>query len=223
LALAVVGALALAACGSKSSSNGSGGNGVGGGFAAIVARTGSAKYKVTYQQGNEKPFTIAQNPPRFSFITDGSATYVTADGSAVSCSGTAKSATCTSKSGGGALIKQGLTRVLGTLGALFVSEAGKGIPGLGNIKSTDKSIAGRAAACATIDASTLGALGAALGSGSYSACVDKQSGVMLESTADDGNGHVTDIKATAYGSPTEADLTPPSKPIVSPGFTVPST
>ncbi len=228
VAVAIVGALALAACGGKSSSKGSngatkGGSSSGNDFSSLVAKTNNAKYKVTYQSGSDTPFTIAQDPPRFSYTTESSGTYVTADGSAVSCSGTGSTATCTALPGGGAAIKQGLTTSFGAIGALLVSQAGKGIPGLSSItKTTGKTIAGRDAECATIDASSLGVLGAAIGKGSYSVCVDKATGVMLESKTDDGNGHTTDVKATAFGTPSDADLTPPATPVTIPGLT-PST
>jgi hypothetical protein len=230
VAVAVVSAMALAACGGKSSSSGSSNNGSNGGssksgndFSSLIAKTNNAKYKVTYQSGSEAPFTIAQDPPRFSYTTESSGTYVTADGSAVSCSGTGPTATCTSLPGGGDAIKQGLTTSFGAIGALLVSQAGKGIPGLASIsKTTGKTLAGREAECATIDASSLGVLGAAIGKGSYSVCVDKATGVMLESKTDDGNGHTTDVKATAFGTPSDSDLTPPATPVTIPGLT-PST
>ena len=226
LAATVLATLVLAACGGGGgSSNGAGNNNTGGSngggaFASLLEKTKAAKYKVTYQSGSDKPFTISQDPPRFSYTTADSSTYVGADGAAVSCSGTGSTATCTSLPGGGDAIKQGLTGAFGSLGALFVSEAGKGIPGLGGIsKTTGKKIAGRDAECATIDKGTLGVLGAALGDGSYSVCIDKQTGVMLESKSDDGKGHVDDIKATAFGTPSDADLTPPATPITIPGLT----
>ncbi len=227
LAVAVVGTLALAACGGgKSTSNFSAGKGAttspgakGGGsdFSSLVAKTSAAKYKVTYQSGTDTPFTIAQDPPRFSYISGDSSTYVTADGSAVSCSGTGPTATCTSIPGSGASIRQGLTSSFGAIGALLVSESGKGIPGLTSVsKTSSQTIAGRDAVCATIDASSLGVLGAAI-KGSYTVCVDKATGVMLESRSDDGKGNVSDVKATDFGTPSDADFTPPATPITIPG------
>jgi hypothetical protein len=227
VAVAVLSALVLAGCGKSSSNGGAPGDatkpGAKGGnrdFAALIARTNAAKYKVTYQSGSDTPFTIAQDPPRFSYTSGDSSTFVTADGSAVSCSGTGPTATCTSMPGGGASIKQGLTASFGAVGALFVSQAGRGIPGLTNIsKTTTKTIAGRDAVCATIDASSLGVLGAAIGTGSFSVCIDTDTGVMLESKTDDGKGDTTDVKATEFGAPSDADLTPPATPITIPGLT----
>jgi hypothetical protein len=225
LAVAVAGAVAIAGCGSEGTSSGRPGDGgsSGGGseFSKLLAKTKAAKYKITYQRGEDTPFTVAQDPPRFSWTSGSSATYVTADDSVVSCSGTGPSATCTDQPGIADSIKQGLTSAFGAIGALFVTEAGKGIPGLGAIKTTDKSIAGRDAACATIDGGILGDLGAAI-KGSYSVCVDKKLGVILESNADDGNGHTFDVKATEFGTPTDADLTPPVTPTTTSGVTTPS-
>lgn len=219
LATAVLATLILAACGGGGTSSNGGGND----YASLVAKGATAKYKITYQNGTQTPFTVAQDPPRFSYGTADSATYVTADGAAVACSGTGASATCTSLPGGGDAVRQGLTGLFGAVGSLFFSQAVKDIPGLGNItKTTSKTIAGRDAICATIDASTLGVLGAVLGDGSYSSCLDKSTGVILQSKADDGKGTIIDIKATDFGTPTDADLTPPATPITIPGVT-PST
>jgi hypothetical protein len=234
LAVAVVGALALAACGSSKGApsvqgggtSPSGSNG-GNDFASLVAKTNAATYKVTYQSGSQTPFTISQKGHQFSYVSGGSATYVTADGAAISCSGSGSSATCTSLPGGGDAIKQGLTSAFGAVGALFVSNAGKGIPGLAGItKTSSKTIAGRDAKCVTLDASSLGILGAALGKGSFSVCVDTKTGVMLSSTSDDGNAHVSAVTATAFGDPTVADLTPPATPQTIPSIpslTIPTT
>jgi hypothetical protein len=229
MAVAVLLALAISACGSKSSpkesseapGGGSGGNSE---FSKLIAKTNAATYKVTYQSGGSTSFTIAQKPPLFSYREGTTSTYVTSDGSAVSCSGTGASATCTSLPGSGDSIKQGLSSAFGALGAALVASAGKGIPGLSSIsKTSSKTIAGRDAACATIDSGSLGALGATI-KGSYSVCVDKATGVMLESSATDPSGKVSEIKATAFGEPTDADLTPPSPPVTIPGLpTTPST
>jgi hypothetical protein len=227
VAVVALGAVVLVACGGKSSSKGSAGGGSkgGGDFASIVARASAATYKITYNAGKDTEFTIAQKPPRFSYRSGDSATYVTADGSAVACSvvgvgatTTTVTPTCTAMPGGDA-VKQGLTSAFGAVGALFVSDAGKGIPGLASISRTStRSIAGREAICATLDSSNLGIFSGAI-KGSYSACVDKATGVMLQSKLDDGNGHVSGVKATAFGTPTEADLTPPAPPITIPGVT----
>jgi hypothetical protein len=213
LALATV---ALAGCGSSTSTGGTGaGSGGGSEFSKLLAKTNAATYKVTYRRGDDTPFTIAQKPPRFSYTSGDSSTYVTADGSAISCSGKGPTATCTAMAGGGDAVKQGLTSLFGALGALFVSEANQNIPGLESLKSNDKSIAGRDAACAKLDGGILGVLGAAI-KASALVCVDKETGVLLESTADDGGGSTASIKATAFGEPTDADLTPPATPITLP-------
>ena len=77
-------------------------------------------------------------------------------------------------------------------------------------------VAGRDAACATIDAGNLGALSAAL-KGSYSVCIDKETGIMLQAKADSGSGSTEDITATDFGEPTAADFTPPATPSTIPG------
>ena len=195
---------------------GSSGGGGSDEISKLLAKTKEAKYKVTYESGNDKPITIAQDPPRFSYVQGDSSTYVTADGSAVSCSGTGSAATCTKLPGNGASVIQSLSASFGSLATLFLSEAGKGIPGLANIKTTDKKIAGRDAACATIDSSTLGVLGAAI-KGSYSVCIDKKTGIMLQTKSDDGSGSTGDLTATDFGTPTDADLTPPATPSSIPG------
>ena len=216
----VLALVALAGCGSSGkSTGGSGDDGSGDGksseFSKLLAKTSAATYKVTYQSGDDDPFTIAQEPPRFSYTSGDSSTYVTADGSAISCSGKGSTATCTAMPGGGDAIKQGLSSAFGVIGALFVSEANQNIPGLASLKSNDKVIAERDAACAKLDGGILGVLGAAI-KASYSVCVDKETGVMLESIADDGNGHSSTLKATHFGEPTETHHTPPATPITLP-------
>ena len=220
VAVGTLGFVLLAAC-SKGSSNGSSGGGGSSDFASILAETNAAKYKVTYKSGSATPFTIAQDPPRFSYTSGDASTYVTAAGSVVTCSlgggpPTSGAPACTAMAGAGDSVKQGLISAFGAVGALLVSDAGAGIPGLTKISRTSaKSIAGRDAICATIDAGILGDLGAGI-TGSYSVCLDRATGAMLESKSDDGKGHVADVKATAFSTPTDADVTPPAKPISPP-------
>jgi hypothetical protein len=219
----IVGLLTLSACGSGGSSiTGGGGNGANSSnsIATLIARSKSAKYKVTYQSGTDAPFTIAQDPPRFSYVSGDSSTFVPATGSAVACTGSGSSATCTDIAGTGDAIRQSLTTSFGTIGAALLSAAGTGVPGLSSITQlSTRKIAGRTAECATLDSASLGVLGAALGKNSYSVCVDKQTGVMLQSKADSGNGSTTEIVATAFSTPTDADFTPPVTPITIPGLT----
>lgn len=202
----------------KSGGGNNGSNGAGNSaLSELLAKTKAATYKVTYTSGaQDQPFTIAQDPPRFSYIQGDSSTYVLADGSAVSCSGSGSSATCSTLPGGAAAFKTGLTTAFGAMGALFLSAAGSGIPGLLDIKTTDEKVAGRDASCATIDGSTLGALGGAI-KGSYKVCVDKETGVMLQTKADSGTGTSDDITATDFSEPTDADFTPPATASTIPG------
>lgn len=236
VALLAVGTSALVGCGSGGSSKGAsdggstttdagskgsdttdaGSNGDNSELSKLLEKTKSAKYKVTYQSGDDDPFTIAQDPPRFVYSSGDSATYVLEDGSAVSCSGTGSEATCTKMPGSGESIQAGLSAGFGAFGALFLSEAAKGIPGLGDIKTNEEKIAGRDASCATIDGSTLGALGAAI-KGSYSVCIDKETGVMLRVKSEDGSGTTSDITATDFGEPSDDDFTPPVTPVTIPG------
>ena len=228
LALVAV-AIALTGCGGSSKSSGQPGdttpgnttksgdnNGSGGNdnLSKLLAKAKAATYKVTYQSDNES-FTIAQDPPKFSFVQGDSATYINEDGSAVSCSGTGSTASCTKLPGTGEALKTGLTAGLGAFAALFVSQAAN-IPGLVDIKTTDETIAGRDAACATIDAGNLGALSAAI-KGSYTVCVDKETGIMLQTKSDSGSGSTNDITATDFTNPTDADFTPPATPSTIPG------
>jgi hypothetical protein len=232
IAVVIVAVLALAACGSSgTTSSGSKGGGSNNGgssdgkddFGTLLSKNKAAKYKVTYATGSESPFTIAQDPPRFSYSSGDSSTYVTASGSAISCSGKGSDATCTELPGSGSAIQQAVTAGFGAIGALFVENAGKGIPGLSDIATTSgKTIAGRDAECATLDKSSLGVFGAALGSSSYSVCVDKDTGVLLSSKADDGKGNVSEITATSFGEPSDTDLTPPATPGTLPGVTIPT-
>jgi hypothetical protein len=217
IAVVLVAALALAACGSSSSS-GSGGTGGSGGsndFASLLQQSKTAKYKVTYSRDSGGDITIAQDPPKFALVESGSATYVTADGSAVTCEGSGSSATCTQlPSTSGSSIQQGLSSAFGAIGSALVAATSAGVPGLTNIVSKSGSkIAGRDATCATIDKKSLGIIGSGLPSGaSYSVCVDKDTGVLLSSKSNDGSGNVSSITAKSFASPTAADFTPPATP-----------
>ena len=117
--------------------------------------------------------------------------------------------------GTGAALKTGLTAGLGAFAALFLSQS-SGIPGLVNIKTTDETIAGRDASCATIDAGSLGALASVI-KGSYTVCIDKETGMMLQTKSDSGTGSTEDVTATDVGEPTDADFTPPATPNTLPG------
>ena len=219
VAVVVLALVALAGCGSSGkSTGGSGDDGSGDGksseFSKLLAKT-SGHLQGHVPEWRRRPVHHRPGPPRFSYTSGDSSTYVTADGSTISCSGKGSTATCTAMPGGGDAIKQGLSSAFGVIGALFVSEANQNIPGLASLKSNDKVIAERDAACAKLDGGILGVLGAAI-KASYSVCVDKETGVMLESIADDGNGHSSTLKATHFGEPTETDLTPPATPITLP-------
>lgn len=225
VAVLALGAVALFGCGNgsdKTSADGGSGttdkgsNGDGGGdsgFAELLANAKAAKFKITYTKGDNggEVFTLAQDPPRFAYTTEGSATYITADGAAINCSGSGSSVTCTELPDTGDTYRATLSNVLGAAGAFFLTVAGSSIPGLLDIKTSEDEIAGRAAVCATIDGSTLGALGEAI-KGSYSACVDKKIGVMLRVRSDDGSGSSNDLTATAFEEPSDDDFTPPATP-----------
>lgn len=228
IAVLALGALALTLAGCGDSDKPSGGafntgpgdTGSGGGdseISKLLAKTKAATYKVTYQSGDDDPFTVAQDPPRFAYSSGDSATYVTADGAAVSCSGSGSSETCTELPGSGDTYKTVLGTAFGAAGALFLSAAGTAIPGLADIKTSDGKVAGRDAVCATIDGGILGALGGEDVKGSYSVCVDQETGVMLELNSDNGAGSTTKITATNFGEPTDADFTPPVTPGTVPG------
>jgi hypothetical protein len=232
IAVALVAVIALAACGSSNSSGaGAGGNGShlsspsgatnGGGsstndFASVVGKAKTATYKVTYSNSDGGSFTIAQDPPKFSLIEGESATYVTSDGSSVSCAGSGSAARCTQLPGTGTAVQQGMASAFGAVGTLFTTLASENLHGLLNISTTGKSIAGRDAECATIDKNSLGVLGAAIGDASYQVCMDKDTGVMLSSKASNGSGKADSITATDFGSPSDSDFTPPATPTTVP-------
>jgi len=241
--LLAVGALGLAGCGGDDSdsadgdgssttrgSNGSVTTGsLPGGdseFGRLLARTATATYKVTYESGEEgddsETFTLAQDPPRFAYVTPDVATYVTAEGTAISCTGSGSAAQCTQLPGSGDVYKTGLNSAYGGAAALFLSVAGAAIPGLANIETADETIAGRDAACATIDADLMASLGGENIESSYSVCVDKETGVMLRVVSDDGNGSADNLTATEFGEPSDDDFTPPATPVTIPGLTPPS-
>jgi hypothetical protein len=213
--LLVAGAVALAGCGSGDSSNDAkdGANGDTSPFSELLDKAQKAKYKVTYTSGDtgSEVFTLAQDPPRFAYVSDGRSTYVTADGAAVTCSGSGSSATCKEVPGSGDSYRANLGNAFGAVGAMFLSAAGSAIPDLLDIKTSEDQIAGRDAVCATLDSSTLGALGKAI-KGAYSVCVDKDTGVMLLLESDDGSGASDNLTATKFEAPSDDDFTLPATP-----------
>jgi hypothetical protein len=130
--------------------------------------------------------------------------------------------TCTELPGSGTAVQQAMNSTFGAIGTLFATLASENLHGLVHISTASKSIAGRDAECAKIDKNSLGVLSAALGDASYEVCLDKDTGVMLSSTSKDASGTTDDIHATAFGSPSDRDFTPPSPPQTIPGLT-PST
>ena len=168
----MLGALALAACGGGKSSPSAvvPGNdgGTGGGDTTSPRswpRRAPPSYKVTYQSGSDKPFTIAQDPPKFSYVQRRLRRPTsTADGTAVELlrhrfRGDVHVDARTATS-----IKQSLASSFGAIGALFVTRGRHEHPRpRQHHQTTSKKIAGRDAVCATIDKDTLGALGVALG------------------------------------------------------------
>lgn len=227
----VIGALGIAAC--------SKGSGTGdatepkipiGEISKLVAKAQDARYRVTYRRpglgGKTIAIVIAQDPPKY-FIDTGVTSAFKAKNSFTECDSLAGVITCKHLPAAAALIEEELilARVFGTTGSLFLYDAPAGIKGLSQLTPVDKTIAGRAARCVTLTGATLKDVDPSA-TGSFTACVDAQSGVMLESRYLDVTGTTIDVIASAYGEPVDSDFTPPSTtppatapPAIDPGAT----
>lgn len=187
------------------------GTGSGNDFAQRYADATKARFKITYTTNDGDPQTYAQDGKGNSVYGDGNSQYFRSSSGSVLCTTDSDGKASCGPAPGGASVSPFL--------ALF--NAGQGyIQVLGNFADTEsKSVAGRDAECVTFSKDTakgVGAVGAAIAAaieGSLTYCVDKETGVLLESSTTDESGTTTDsFKVTKFETPTDADFTPPTTP-----------
>jgi hypothetical protein len=221
VALAVAG---LAACGGDDDDAGSAGTTAGSGpgdtgstgdqrLDELLQQAREATYKVTYESIDGVQTIVAQDLPRVAYVSGDSGLYQTADGRAVSCSGIsdpAMAACVLLPSTSGTLVEQAATTFFGAAYAGFLAAADQGGDLFGTIETSDEEIAGRDAQCATFDP---GASPLIPATGSFTACVDLETGVVLRVSGTDQSGEVvTTFQAVDFGEPTDDDLDPPAEP-----------
>jgi hypothetical protein len=213
LTATVILALALAACGGSSSSSSGGGSsttsttggtGESAGFAELAAKGKDAQVKVSYRSRDRSgTFTIAQYRGD-SFVSFGNDTIYGVGGATVTCQGTGADAQCFALPGPADVATTVVQSFFGAYAGLI--DRGADLSDTFSSVTTSTStetIAGRAAECATVEASAFG------GTGSATVCLDRSSGVLLRI----GSGSGTDlITATSYAEATAADVTPPATP-----------
>ena len=179
----------------------------------LIAQAREATYKVVYGAVGDEQIVVAQDPPRIAYVSGDGGLYQTADGRAVSCSGIrepAMAACVLLPSSAGTLVEQAATTFFGPAYAGFLAAAGEDRGLFGTIETSDDEIAGRDARCATFDP---GASPLIPATGSFTACVDTETGVVLRVASSDANGDVVlTFEAVEFGTPSDADLDPPAEP-----------
>lgn len=234
LALLAVVTLVAAACGDDGGDGGlveqggdddtaqqdDGGDGSGGGgFAALVEESEDARFRATYESTSEgetsQAFTISQDPPRRAMIFEGG--RLIDDGEqVVMCDGSGGQGQCfVMPSTGGASGTDVLGAAFAAPFLAYNTLLEEGVPGVETTEG-EAEIAGRAATCATIDASGLASGGGAEtgATSSVEVCVDAETGILLRWGAP-GTGDV--FEAVEVGEPQESDFETPSEPQELPG------
>lgn len=193
----------VATPGTKSDSSNDGNNSSDDDYAKLVADAAKARFKITYTSGNDgDEQTYAQDGKGTSVYGSGNTQYFTSAEGSVSCS--------TDSDG-----KAACTKVPGSTGAipfLGLFQAGKAaIDSLGGIygDTSSKTIADRDAKCITIPVA------------SVSYCIDKETGVLLEISAETSGKKEVSFKVTKFEEPSDSDFEPPATPDTLPGITYP--
>ncbi len=193
----------------KSSTTAPGGNGL----SSLVGKAAKAVYRVTYQAG-ASTIVIAQDPPKYSAVQGNNSAYDSGVGTSVECTGKGLNAICVQLPNTSNLAQQSLAGSFGSVASTLFDALGKAGSAFAGTLTSDATIAGRDARCITLDEAELGALVGPALKGTTKICVDKQTGVLLESHADSARG--ADLIATSYGEPSPSDFVPPSTPITAP-------
>ena len=223
LALAVLGACGGDSAKTTSETNASDttspDDGSGNDFAQLYADAAKARFKITFDSPNDDSTVYAQDGNGKSVYGAGdSQTFISPSGT-VTCSTVSGTSTCTQ-------VPVGAT-VNPFLGIFNAGQTY--IQALGNFADKEsKTIAGRDAECVTFSKETVkdaGPAGRAIASaikGSLTYCVDKDTGVLLESsTTDEGGTTTNSFKVTKFEEPSDSDFTPPATAQTSPSYTIP--
>jgi hypothetical protein len=229
LIVAIVGAVALAACGGSSNNSkaktnaGSNPSSVSASFDQLYNQRSDATLKVTYQALDNSgaagsTFTIAQEGKDKTAYVNGDTEVIVNGDTVTQCSNMQDTPQCTSTSGGAAAAQ---AMVAGYTALFSAAQTGIGAwaaaHGAGN--QTTETIAGRTAQCVTITATSgLGALSGAAAKAlagkaadaGYEACIDKDTGVLLKWVVTGVAGDNSGIAASAVTQPTDADFQPPA-------------
>jgi hypothetical protein len=224
----------LAGCGGGSSSKSgtgvtsatnSNGGASDGELSKLVADASKQKYKITYTSGGSNSLTYAQDGNGNSVFGEGdSLTFITKD-STVSCQKSSDKWECTKSPVSLGAASNPFLGVL-TLQKTYFSALGNKFG-----KTTDKTIAGRAAQCVTFSQKDIlggvgGAIAGAAGAdlkGSATYCIDKATGTTLEVSGTDDKGKASSgLVVTKFETPSDSDFTPPATPGTVPGLSIPS-
>jgi hypothetical protein len=216
LAVTVVVALGLAACGSSSSKSSGGDTGsTSGGTAskddlsALLEKAKTANVKVTYKaQDKADSFTLVQYNGDTSFTT-GDSQFVTKGDKAYTCSNiTSSTPTCVEAPGGAAAgdaLQSGFFGLYSALLSSSVANIASRLSGVTRTTSTE-TVAGREAKCVKFSGALLGQ------TGNLSVCVDSKTGVLLKATSDTSVTAGSSIQATDFAESSADDVKLPAEP-----------
>ena len=180
-------------------------------FAAKFAAARNERFKITYTSDGGDPQTYAQDGKGNSVYGDSNSQFFTSSSGSVTCNTDSEGkATCTALPVGASV-----SPFLGLFNAGQTY-----VQALGRFADTEsKTLAGRDAECVTFSKETVkdaGAAGRVIASaikGSLTYCVDKDTGVLLESSTKDQSGTTTNsFTVTKFEEPSDSDFTPPATP-----------
>lgn len=179
----------------------------GDGFGALVQQAEQATVRVTYRTDTGEEITFSQDPPESAIIAEG-AHMITSGESFIFCS---------SEADEGCFEFEGLAQgeafagnFIAGIAAPFFAFQQLGAGQLGDVDTSEREIAGRAAQCATVDADA-GVPGVTL-EGSATYCVDVETGALLLAETTSGEGETTTFEAIEVGEPEPGDFEPASPP-----------
>lgn len=215
-------ATVLAACGGSSKkdarSGGSNGTGAASGddsksgnsdFDKLVAKAKDANVKISYKSGTSSDaFTIIQYHGDSGFV-NGDSEYLTTGGKTYSCSSLKSTPECTAVPSVAGTNPAGsmMTAFFGAYAGLL-QNTGSFHSLFGSVSSNTSSetIAGRDAKCVKVTGSALGQ------SGSYTVCVDKETGFLLKGETEANGAAASSIEATSYAESSADDVKLPAQP-----------
>jgi hypothetical protein len=198
-----------------------GGAGGGGGddsneLTDLLAKGKAANVKVTYLSDGERE-TFAQDGKGKTSVRTSDSFVVTDDKTTISCDGPDAGAKCTDY--GSAALGGGFTQFFTGLYTSLAALKSTAFAG----HTSSQTIAGRDASCVTVSVSDFGGVpGGGAAGGSATACLDKDTGVVMKYSTTDGSTTKDELVATEFGESSASDFDVPSTPETLPSGSIPN-